>query len=60
MKIRVDKPLFFCYTKNVKGGGNHKMKAFTMRDTLEKFNDILIEIIFISCYNNYRKLGKEQ
>lgn len=36
------------------------MKAFTMRDTLEKFNDILIEIIFISCYNNYRKLGKEQ
>lgn len=36
------------------------MKAFTMRDTLEKFNDTLIEIIFISCYNNYRKLGKEQ
>ena len=36
------------------------MKAFTMRDTLEKFNDILIEIIFISCYNNYRKLGKEK
>lgn len=36
------------------------MKAFTMRDALEKFNDILIEIIFISCYNNYRKLGKEQ
>lgn len=36
------------------------MKAFTMRDTLEKFNHILIEIIFISCYNNYRKLGREQ
>lgn len=36
------------------------MKAFTMRDTLEKFNDILIEIIFISCSNNYRKLGREQ
>ena len=56
MKMRVDKPLFFCYTENVKGGENHKMKAFTVRDTLEKFNDILIEIIFISCYNNYRKL----
>ena len=36
------------------------MKTLTMRDTLEKFNDILIEIIFISCYNNYRKLGKGQ
>ena len=32
------------------------MKAFTMRDTLEKFNDILIEIFYILCYNNYRKL----
>ena len=36
------------------------MKAFTMRNTLEKFNDILIDIFFISCYNNYRKLGKGQ
>lgn len=36
------------------------MKALTVRDTLEKFNNILVEIIFILCYNNYRKLGKGQ
>lgn len=36
------------------------MKALTVRNTLEKFNDILIEIISISCYNNYRKLRREQ
>lgn len=29
------------------------MKALTMRNTLEKFNDILIEIIYISCYTIY-------
>lgn len=37
MKIRVDKPLFFCYTENVKGGENHKMKALPFHYKMRKF-----------------------